>query len=174
MARLVTPPVRATVRRSSWVWVVAIVVGLVMLASSAASAQVRRDTTARRDSTQRRLPGDTSRVRGDSLQPDSTAKLQVQWAEPDSAMQELMALEGYTVTKFQGSRVELRNKEKTIKLAGKAAVGRPDAVLVGDTVVYNDSLDLVTAIGDLTGKDTNMVASYHDYVFNKIKDLREE
>jgi lipopolysaccharide export system protein LptA len=148
---------RAIVRRWSVGWVVALLGGLVMLAASPASAQVRRDTTARRDTTQRRLPGDTSRVRRDSLQSDSTAKLQVEWAEPDSAMQELMSREGYTTTKFQGSRVELRAKEKIIRLEGNAAVGRPDAVLVGDTVVYNDSLDLVTAIGAANGKDTNMV-----------------
>ena len=130
-----------------------------MLATSPAGAQVRRDTTARRDTTQRRpvTREDSARVRADSLQRDSTAKLQVQWAEPDSAMQELMSREGYTTTKFQGSRVEVRAKEKVIKLQGKAAVGRPDAVLVGDTIVYNDSLDLVTAIGAANGKDTNMV-----------------
>src|SRR5688572_4259616 len=67
-------------------------------------------------------------------------------------MSALMAREGYVVTKYQGGRVELRAKEKTIKLAGKAAVGRPDAVLVGDTVVYNDSLDIVNAVAVDTGK----------------------
>ncbi len=133
-----TSPVRGVVRHRSVGCVVALLAGLVMLAASPASAQVRRDTTTRRDTTvrrdtiPRRVPGDTTRVRGDSLQRDSTAKLQVEWADPDSAMTELMAREGYTATKFQGSRVELRAKGKIIKLEGQAAVGRPDAVLVGD------------------------------------------
>ena len=154
-----TSVARAVVRRWNAGWGVAVLVGLAMLVASPAGAQVRRDTTARRDTTQRRpiTREDSIRFRADSLQRDSTAKLQVQWAEPDSAMQELMTREGYTTTKFQGSRVVLRAKEKIIKLEGKAAVGRPDAVLVGDTVLYNDSLDLVTAIGATVGKDTNMV-----------------
>ena len=54
-----------------------------------AHAQVRRDTTARRDTTRLpgdtiRAPGDTSRARRDSVNSDSTAKLKVEWAEPDS------------------------------------------------------------------------------------------
>jgi lipopolysaccharide assembly outer membrane protein LptD (OstA) len=122
-----------------------------------AHAQVRRDTTTRRDPGVRRdtirTPGDTLRAPGDSLRPDSTAKVKVVWAEPDSVMSALLAREGYTVTKYQGNRVELRVEDRIIKLEGKAAVGRPDAVLVGDTVVYNDSLDIVTAVGE----DTNQV-----------------
>ena len=114
-----------------------------------ASAQVRRDTTARRDTTTRR---DTVRAPGDTLQRDSTAKFQVEWANPDSVMSELLSREGYTATKYQGDRVELRAKEKIIKLEGKAAVGRPDAVLAGDTVTYDDSLDIVTAVAVDTGK----------------------
>jgi hypothetical protein len=99
-----------------------------------------------------RNPRDTTRARGDSLRPDSTAKLRVTWAEPDSVMSELLSREGYTATKYQGERVELRAKDRTIKLEGKAAVGRPDAVLAGDTVVYNDSLDIVTAVSKDTGQ----------------------
>ena len=122
-----------------------------------AHAQVRRDTTARRDTTRLpgdtiRAPGDTSRARRDSVNSDSTAKLRVEWAEPDSVMTELMKREGYTTTKYQGERVELQAKEKRIKLEGKAAVGRPDAVLAGDTVVYDDSLDIVTAVSKDTGE----------------------
>jgi lipopolysaccharide assembly outer membrane protein LptD (OstA) len=122
-----------------------------------AHAQVRRDTTARRDTTRLpgdtiRAPGDTSRARRDSVNSDSTAKLKVEWAEPDSVMTELMKREGYTTTKYQGERVELQAKEKRIKLEGKAAVGRPDAVLAGDTVVYDDSLDIVTAVSKDTGE----------------------
>jgi len=141
-------------------WQIATAIGAVIAVFSLptpANAQVRRDTTARRDTTRARgdtirAPGDTNRVRRDSLNADSTAKLKVEWAEPDSVMNELLKREGYTTTKYQGERVEVRAKDRTIKLEGKAAVGRPDAVLVGDTVVYNDSLDIVTASAKDTGE----------------------
>ena len=156
MARIVSRASGAFVRRAPGA--PAVLVGLlvaVLVWPEAAHAQVRRDTTARRDSVVRRdtTGRDTVRAPGDTTARDSTAKLQVQWAEPDSVMQELLSREGYTATKYQGQRVELRAQEKTIKLSGGAAVGRPDAVLVGDTVVFNDSLDIVTA----TALDTNKV-----------------
>jgi hypothetical protein len=122
----------------------------------AASAQVRPQPAPRlaprSPADTIRNPRDTTRARADSLRPDSTAKLRVEWAEPDSVMSELLSREGYTTTKYQGERVELRAKDRTIKLEGKAAVGRPDAVLAGDTVVYNDSLDIVTAVSKDTGQ----------------------
>ena len=122
-------------------------------AATTGDAQVRRDTTARRDTTQRDTTArrDTTRAPGDTLPQDSTSKFQVEWATPDSAMEALLAREGYVVTKYQGERVELVAKDRTIRLIGKAAVGRTEAVLVGDTVTYNDSLDLVTAAAGDTG-----------------------
>jgi len=133
VARLVTlPAARAGVRR--WFpWMAAVpIVAALLLAPVTARAQVRRDTTARRDTTTRR---DTIRAPGDTLQRDSTAKFEVEWAEPDSIMSELLSREGYTATKYQGERVEIRAKDKSLKLSGKAAVGRPDAVLAGRTGV---------------------------------------
>lgn len=137
--------------------------GALPLVASVGQAQVRRDTTARRDTTVRRdstargdtirAPGDTTRAPGDTIPGDSTKKAQVEWAQPDSAMSALLSREGYTATKYQGDRVELQAQQRTIRLQGQAAVGRPDAVLIGDTVVYNDSLDVVTA----SAKDTNVV-----------------
>jgi hypothetical protein len=133
------------------------VVAAATLVPTRGDAQVRRDTTARRDTVRApgdtiRAPGDTTGARRDSLRADSTAKLKVEWAQPDSVMSELISREGYTATKYQGERVDLRAKDRTIKLEGKAAVGRPDAVLVGDTVVYNDSLDIVTATSETRPK----------------------
>jgi hypothetical protein len=142
----VTAGVRAVVRRRLGQVVASVLVAVAVAIPASVNAQVRRDTTARRDTL--RAPGDTSRARGDTLRADSTKKVTVQWAEPDSVMSELLSREGYTPTKYQGQRVQLRVKDRTIKLEGKAAVGRPDAVLIGDTIVYNDSLDIVTAVGE--------------------------
>jgi lipopolysaccharide transport LptD-like protein len=155
----VTERIGALVRRRllgrlSFVAAVAVFAGPVVV-----SAQVRPQpaprparVTPRASRDTIRNPGDTTRARADSLRADSTAKLRVEWATPDSVMSELLSREGYTTTKYQGERVELRAKDRTIKLEGKAAVGRPDAVLAGDTVVYNDSLDIVTAVSKDTGQ----------------------
>jgi len=145
-----TPVVRAIVRLRRGA-AAGLLAAATLVLSTPLGAQVRRDTTTRRDSV--RAPGDTVRAPGDSLRADSTAKVKVEWAEPDSVMSELLSREGFTATKYQGQRVELRAKDRTIKLEGKAAVGRPDAVLIGDTVIYNDSLDIVTA----AGRDTTQV-----------------
>ena len=155
-------PIGAVVRR--WRLVPAGLVIATLMVAGVAEAQVRqqpppvrRDTIRARGDTIRppgdtiRAPGDTTRAGRDSLNADSTAKLTVEWATPDSVMSELLEREGYTTTKYQGERVELKAKDRTIRLEGKAAVGRPDAVLVGDTVVYNDSLDIVTAVAKDTG-----------------------
>ena len=158
VARVVIARPGVLVRRWSSAVAMGTVVAAATLVPTRGDAQVRRDTTARRDTVRApgdtiRAPGDTTGARRDSLRADSTAKLKVEWAQPDSVMSELISREGYTATKYQGERVDLRAKDRTIKLEGKAAVGRPDAVLVGDTVVYNDSLDIVTA----TSKDTTQV-----------------
>jgi lipopolysaccharide assembly outer membrane protein LptD (OstA) len=133
----------------------ALVAAIVLASPVTAGAQIPRDTTTRRDTTVRRdtirAPGDTIRAPGDTIPQDSTARRQVEWAEPDSVMAALLEREGFTATKYQGQRVVLRAQEQTIRLEGKAAVGRPEAVLVGDTVVYNDSLNLVTAVAGDTG-----------------------
>jgi len=94
------------------------IVAALLLAPVTARAQVRRDTTARRDTTTRR---DTIRAPGDTLQRDSTAKFEVEWAEPDSIMSELLSREGYTATKYQGERVEIRAKDKSLKFTGSPA-----------------------------------------------------
>jgi len=139
--------------RRGWI-AVAIVVAALLAGPGEAHGQVRRDTTTRRDTTARRdttLRVDTTRAPGDTIAADSTPRRRIEWAQPDSAMSALLSREGYTATKYQGERVELRAKERTIRLEGNAAVGRPEAVLVGDTVIYNDSLDIVTAAaGDTT------------------------
>ena len=147
--------VRAVVRRWHWWLLAAPLVAATITVPAASHAQVPRDTTTRRDTTARRdttTRRDTVRAPGDTLRSDSTAKFQVEWATPDSVMSEMLERAGYTATKYQGARVELRAKEKIIKLVGNAAVGRPDAVLVGDTVTYNDSLDIVTAVAADSGQ----------------------
>lgn len=106
--------------------------------ASAAGAQVRtrvtpqpqRDTSVK-DTTKR------------------AAKDLVKWAEPDSVMLELLARKGYEPTKYQGDSVNYDASSKTLYLQGKpAAVQRATSTLVGDTIVYNDSTNIIVARGD--------------------------
>jgi lipopolysaccharide assembly outer membrane protein LptD (OstA) len=86
---------------------------------------------------------------GDSAAADTTRRELVKWAEPDSVMGTLMEREGYTTTRYQGDVVTFDARNSNLVLqGGPAAVAREQTVLVGDTVIYNDSTQVVRALGD--------------------------
>jgi hypothetical protein len=83
--------------------------------------------------------------------PDTTGRdttRLVEWAEPDSIMQELLSRAGYIATRYQGERVIFDAKGKEIIVLGSAAVGREQTTLIADTIRYNDSLKVLRAHGD--------------------------
>ena len=144
---------------------------LVLLASAAgltspALAQQRPplkpDSTARADTLKRRagpvvradtLPKDSVGRRGASIGrgglDSAKKKIDVQWAAPDSVTSRLLDKPGYAQTRYQGNRVIFKALEHTMYLVGKrAAVQRDSAMLVGDTILFNDSTNLVIARGD--------------------------
>ncbi|MDQ2889757.1 MAG: hypothetical protein M3R65_04255 [Gemmatimonadota bacterium] len=104
--------------------------------SAAHDTTTRRDTATRRDSTRR-----------DSL---SRVKPLVNWAsDSDSVAKSLIGLPGYRATRYQGDNVLFEAQTRALHIQGKpAAVGREQTVVVGDTVLYNDSTKIVTAMGD--------------------------
>jgi hypothetical protein len=105
------------------------------------STQTRRPQPA---SQTQRAPGDTTGGRGDSTKLPS-----VEWAAPDSVMQALLARPGYQATRYQGDRVTFEARERTLSLQGRpSAVQQGERLIVGDTVVYSDSLQLVQVRGD--------------------------
>ncbi len=94
-------------------------------------------------------------ARRDSIAADSTRKDSartrdlVKWAEPDTTLQRLLEKEGYQATRYQGDSVSFMSASKTLFLIGKpAAVQRGTSLLVGDTLVYNDSTHIIIARGD--------------------------
>ena len=99
----------------------------------------------------RPAPGDTTRRLGPDGRPlprDSAKKELIAWEPSDSAMDALMKRPGFNVTKYQGATVRFDAVHHDLTLNGKpAAVQRGKALLVGDTVVYNDSLQVVNARG---------------------------
>lgn len=82
-------------------------------------------------------------------QPLSRDRILVEWAEPDSVMRELIARLGYRVVQYQGRTVRFNALTRELTMQGKpSAVQRDGTMLVGDTIVYNDSTELVVARGD--------------------------
>lgn len=89
-------------------------------------------------------------VQSDTSKKDSSkVKDLIKWADPDSTLQRLLTREGYQSTRYQGDSVSFTATSKTLYLIGRpAAVQRGTALLVGDTLIYNDSTHIVVARGD--------------------------
>jgi len=102
-----------------------------------ADSLARRDPRARGDSTARRAPIDTL----------PTRRI-IQWNPPDSVMSGLLNRDGYSVTRYQGNTVTFNAPRHEMLLRGKAQVSRDSAILVGDTIHFNDSSQVVEARGD--------------------------
>lgn len=81
--------------------------------------------------------------------PLSRDRVLVEWIEPDSVMRELTSREGYRVVQYQGSTVQFDASTRQLTMRGKpSAVRRDETMLVGDTIVYDDSTKIVVARGD--------------------------
>ena len=109
------------------------------------------------DTTRRTAPGftpagaagDTARRGKAKLPGDSTRAELVKWAATDSMMEAMLKRTGFSVTTYQGDRVTFDATRRDLRLEGKpSAVSRGRTILVGDTVIYNDSLQTMTAFGD--------------------------
>jgi hypothetical protein len=119
---------------------------LLAFAGGTSLAQVRSLPPQRRD-TVRARPDTTRR---DSSGKDTTkAKELIQWNEPDSVMKALMSRPGYSATRYQGDQAVFNAQTRSLVLEGKkAGVNRDETVLVGDSIIYNDSTKVVVARGD--------------------------
>jgi hypothetical protein len=132
-----------------WSTVVAVVVllaGVALEAAGQARPPVRSDTT-RRDSLARRDTTDSlGRPLADSLR---RRKVDFTFESPDSVMQALMQRTGFSVTRYQGENVRFRAADRVLNIEGDpSAVQRDSTLLVGDTILFNDSTQMVRARGD--------------------------
>jgi hypothetical protein len=67
----------------------------------------------------------------------------------DSTMRELLDRQGYRRVQYQGDRVRFDALTGLLVLKGlPAAVKRDETMLIGDSIIYNDSTKRVVAIGD--------------------------
>jgi lipopolysaccharide assembly outer membrane protein LptD (OstA) len=97
-----------------------------------------------------RPPATRDTTRKDSTKADTTKTREIiKWVQPDSVERALLSRQGYDATRYQGVRVRFDAKNRTLYLEGDpAGVGRGPTILVGDTIVYNDSTKIVVARGD--------------------------
>ena len=132
-----------------------------VFSSITASAQIPRPAPAPPRPTTPR-PGAARPADTDTTKRDTT-KVQdlIKWTELDSTATALLATPGYAATRYQGVRVRFDAKARTLYLEGEpAAVGRGVTLLVGDTIIYNDSTKLVVARGDtLVLRDPTKIAA---------------
>jgi hypothetical protein len=124
---------------------------LVLSAHTSLSAQVRTPPTpVRTPSTQRRdtVLSKPDSARRDSIAADSAKEL-IKWNEPDSVMRALMTRPGYSATRYQGDVAVFNAQTHTLELKGKkAGVSRDQTVVVGDSIIYNDSTKIMVARGE--------------------------
>lgn len=130
-----------------------------------AAADTRPAPTVPADTTPVTAAGrDTVTAPGDTLQPpvrpglparalavqaDTAQAELVQWPEPDSVVRSLEQRAGYVSTRYQGDRVSFHAPTRGLEIQGQpAAVGRGPALLVGDTITYNDLTQIVVVRGD--------------------------
>ncbi|MGQ0713268.1 MAG: LPS-assembly protein LptD [Gemmatimonadaceae bacterium] len=123
-------------RRTLLMWMTT----LAAAAAPTLAAQQRPDTV--------RTPREQLDPRDSTARTDTTQRVLVEWAAPDSIMRELLAREGFIATRYQGETVVFDAARKEIIVLGDAAVGRDQTTLVADTIRYSDSLKIVRALGD--------------------------
>jgi len=103
------------------------------------------------------------RFNRDSIRADSIRKLYaadtikhtVHWVEADSVTNLLLDKDGYSHTRYQGRKAHLDAEKHELQIegergvnVGRAAVDRDTTVIIGNTIRYNDSTQLVYAKGD--------------------------
>ncbi len=138
----------------------------VSLAGSSIEAQAQPPGQARVGRPQ--APG----ARRDSTGQDSVRTLSkerkvFEWATPDSIMRELLDRAGYKKVQYQGDTVQFDALTRILTLHGKpSGVQRDETMLVGDSVVYNDSTKKVVALGDSVLLRDPTQADADDFIAN--------
>lgn len=112
-------------------------------AGAAAPDTIPRDSTARDSTGRDTLPRGVTGP--DSAAADSGQRKLVTWSPGDAVFDELMRREGYTITRYQGDTVVFHASSRRISLDGApAAVQQGEALIVGDSIVFDDSTGIVT------------------------------
>ena len=96
-----------------------------------------------------RVARDTARIRASRGDTTAAPPALVTWPESDSVERSLLERRDYVATRYRGDRVTFDARTRGLEVQGKpAAVGRGQALLVGDTISYNDATQIVVVRGD--------------------------
>jgi lipopolysaccharide export system protein LptA len=88
---------------------------------------------------------DSLRARVDSAVTDTTGI--ANFLPPDSVMQRLMELPGFSMTRYQGEIITFQAATRGASLTNRAIVQRDSQIVKADTIVYNGQTGGVQAIG---------------------------
>jgi hypothetical protein len=103
-------------------------------------------TGAGRDTIRNRA--DSLRQRGDTLPVGVRDTIgQAHFLPPDSVMQRLMSIPGYSVTRYQAEIITFEAASRAVALSRRALVERDSQVIKSDTINYNGQTQAVMAIG---------------------------
>ncbi len=118
------------------------------LAAAFARDTIPRDTTPRaavRPDTTPRAPVRPDTARRDSAAADSAGLRQL---PPDTMVDRLLELEGYTATEYAGDSAQYSSADRTLRLRGDAQVTRTGNTLTArDSLVYQEQSSSVAAYG---------------------------
>ncbi|PYP77316.1 MAG: hypothetical protein DMD35_15350 [Gemmatimonadetes bacterium] len=132
-------------------WLIALVLLLGALPARARAQFVPRPPT--RQPQVRPGVRDTIRNRADTLRTpqDSAAAADTtgiaNFLPPDSVMQRLMALPGFSMTRYQGEIITFQAATRGASLTNRAIVQRDSQIVKSDTIVYSGQTQGVQAIG---------------------------
>jgi hypothetical protein len=88
---------------------------------------------------------DSLRAPGDTVPPDTTGI--ANFLPPDSVMQRLLALPGFSVTRYQGEIITFQAATRGASLTNRAVVQRDSQIVKSDTILYNGETQGVQALG---------------------------
>jgi hypothetical protein len=89
---------------------------------------------------------DTLRTRQDSAAAADTTGV-ANFLPPDSVMQRLMALPGFSITRYQGEIITFQAATRGASLTNRAIVQRDSQIVKSDTILYSGESQGVQAIG---------------------------
>jgi hypothetical protein len=130
-------------------WAQALVIAVTLLACATRPVEAQLPGIMRPGGGGARPSGGGSRQPGDSVKPLHREKKLIDFTPPDSTMRALLAREGYRSVIYQGDKVRFEATERQLRLSGEpAGVKRDETILVGSTIDFNDSTQMIVARGD--------------------------
>jgi hypothetical protein len=134
--------------------------------SSAAAAQVpTRPPVVRPPAADTiRKPADTTKARLDSIASMSDTAAKANFAAPDSVMQRLMSMPGYSVTRYQSDMLTFDAISRALQLTKNAIVQKDSQLVKADTIVYTESGSQIR-VGSAPGRRNVLVQPGNKPIF---------